>query len=196
MAASTCRPRPRQSADDGDRASVAYGRPRSKSGWRVIDASKATPRFSGCGRPSGAFTEEIAPAAFSASLAGSDILAMVDHDPTKVLARTKSRTLRLAEDSRGLQFDLDVPDTTYGRDILSLVERNDVGGCSFGFTVAAGGERWAGDHRILSKIDLREISVVSAWPAYPQTTIDARSKVTPGVGFRLELARRYLETLR
>ena len=42
----------------------------------------------------------------------SDVLALVDHDPSRVLARTRSGNLRLAEDKRGLAFDLDVPDTS------------------------------------------------------------------------------------
>src|SRR6266478_6813577 len=56
------------------------------------------------------FVEIVAPGAFSKSLIG-DVLALADHDPSRMLARTKSGTLRLVEDSRGLQFDLDVPAT-------------------------------------------------------------------------------------
>jgi len=59
--------------------------------------------------------ETIAKGAFSASLeTRGDILALVDHDPARVLARTRSGSLRLSEDSRGLAFDLDVPDTQAG----------------------------------------------------------------------------------
>ena len=51
----------------------------------------------------GGFRETVRPGAFRASLAGGrDMLALVDHDPGKLLARTASGTLRLAEDSRGL----------------------------------------------------------------------------------------------
>lgn len=139
----------------------------------------------------GSFVERIAPGAFSASLSGSrDVLAMVDHDPSKVLARTRSGTLKLAEDSTGLQFELTVPDTQPGRDVLALAERGDLGGMSFGFIVARDGEQWSGSRRTLTAIDLHEISVVSAWPAYPETTVNARSR-TP----LLALAHRYLETV-
>lgn len=126
----------------------------------------------------GTFTESIAPGAFSASLAeGADILALVDHDPGKVLARTRSGTLRLAEDTRGLHFELDVPDTSAGRDVLALAERNDIGGASFAFTVRKGGEAWQGDRRELRAVDLREVSIVLSWPAYSQTTVTARSRI-------------------
>ena len=63
----------------------------------------------------GSYRETIAPGAFSASLAG-DVLALMDHSPLIVLGRTKSGTLRLSEDSQGLAFSLDVPDTQPGRD--------------------------------------------------------------------------------
>ena len=52
----------------------------------------------------GDFTEVIRSGAFAGSLAvGRDILALVDHDRTRVLARTRSGNLWLSEDSCGLQ---------------------------------------------------------------------------------------------
>lgn len=122
----------------------------------------------------GSFVETIAPGAFRAALSG-DILALYDHDMGKVLGRTKSGTLRLSEDSRGLAFDLLLPETQAGRDVLALAERNDLGGMSFGFTIPEGGEHWEGRKRSLTNIGLREISVVSAWPAYPDTEIALRA---------------------
>lgn len=122
----------------------------------------------------GGFVETIAPGAFRAALAG-DVLAMLDHDPGKVLGRTRSGTLRLTEDARGLAFSLDLPDTQAGRDVLALAERGDLGGMSFGFTVPKGGESWQGERRTLRTIALREISVVQAWPAYPDTQIALRA---------------------
>ena len=137
------------------------------------------------------FVEVITARAFSASLkSGRDIIAMVDHDPSKVLARTRSGNLTLAEDSTGLEFSLSVPDTQAGRDALALAERGDLGGMSFGFLVPKGGEAWDGNRRTLSMIDLYEISVVNAWPAYDGTTVSARARAP-----RLALARRYLETV-
>ncbi|MCG7508675.1 HK97 family phage prohead protease [Mesorhizobium retamae] len=125
----------------------------------------------------GRFVETIAPGAFAASLrAKGDILALVDHDLGRVLARTRSGTLRLAEDARGLAFDLDVPDTSAGRDVLALAERGDLGGMSFGFT--AFDEHRDGDRRELRGVELHEISVVLAWPAYDGTVIQARSLET------------------
>jgi HK97 family phage prohead protease len=122
----------------------------------------------------GSYQERIAPGAFRAALAG-DVLAMLDHDPGKVLGRTRSGTLKLSEDSKGLAFSLDLPDTQAGRDVQALAERGDLGGMSFGFRVPAGGESWQGNTRTLRAIDLREISVVQAWPAYPDTELALRA---------------------
>lgn len=122
----------------------------------------------------GRTVETIAKGAFSNSLeARDDILALVDHDPSRVLARTRSGSLRLSEDSHGLAFDLDLPNTQAGRDVLELAERGDLGGMSFGFT--ATNEDVDGDRRELRAVQLFEISVVSAWPAYHGTIINARS---------------------
>lgn len=126
----------------------------------------------------GGFTEIIKPGAFRATLeARADVLALVDHDPARLLARTASGTLRLVEDSRGLAFAIDVPDTQLGRDVLALAERRDLGGMSFSFRATA--EGWpAADRRELRAVDLIEVSVVQAWPAYADTSVQARSRST------------------
>jgi HK97 family phage prohead protease len=126
----------------------------------------------------GGFRETIKPGAFRASLLtpGRDVLALVDHDPTRLLARTANRSLRLAEDSRGLHFELDVPTTSTGNDALALVEAGLAGGMSFGFR--ATDEAWpAADKREIRAADLIEISLVSAFPAYGTTTVAARSAI-------------------
>ena len=139
----------------------------------------------------GDFIETIAPGAFSCSLAaGTDILALVDHDAARLLGRTASGTLRLAEDSRGLAFSLDVPDTALGRDMLALAERRDLGGMSFSFIAKR--DTWpARDRRTLQDVDLIEVSIVQAHPAYVGTNVAARSAALDGTAWR----RRYVESL-
>jgi uncharacterized protein len=143
----------------------------------------------------GAFSETILPGAFRACLAARpDVLALVDHDPARLLARTGSGTLRLTEDTRGLHFEIDVPDTQLGRDVLALAERRDLGGMSFGFR--AKDEAWpARDRRELRAVDLVEVSVVQAFPAYAQTTISARARDLGRAEATARLRRLYLETL-
>lgn len=136
-------------------------------------------------------TESIRPGAVTASLPGRDILALVDHDSGKVLGRTKSGTLRLSEDERGVSFEINLPETTAARDVLALVERGDAGGMSFGLTTPKGGDDWRGTHRTLRAIHLHEISVITSHPAYAATTVEARH-----AAHLLELLRLRLETYR
>ena len=125
--------------------------------------------------PIGGYTERIAPGAFSKSLAsGRDVLALLDHRSDVLLGRTASGTLKLTEDHKGLRFDLELPDTQAGRDLVALAERGDLGGMSFGFIAEA--EEWNGNTRELREVDLREVSVIQAFPAYQQTEISLRNK--------------------
>ena len=136
--------------------------------------------------------ERVAPGAFSTSLAsGRDVLALVNHDAGKLLARTKSGTLRLSERPDGLHYEIDLPDTSQAEDIRGLATAGSLGGVSIGFSVAAGGEHITPDGlRELRRVDLVEISVVTAFPAYPGTTTDLRSQAP-----RQARIARYLETI-
>lgn len=121
------------------------------------------------------FIERIAPAAFDKAVSG-DVRALIDHDTGRVIGRTKSGTLRLSTDSRGLKVEIDVPDTADGRDLLTLVERGDISGMSFGFRVTK--QEWdeTGDLpvRTIQEVDLFEVSAVS-FPAYDDTSLALRS---------------------
>lgn len=140
------------------------------------------------------FEESILPGAFRASLlSGRDALLLADHDPAKVLARSRAGSLRLVETAKGLHFEADVANTSTGSDVLELVRSGNAGGMSFGFRVVQ--DRWpTRTKRELLAVELHEISVVSAWPAYPSTEVHARSLVPPPR--RLMHARRWLETVR
>lgn len=143
----------------------------------------------------GSFRESIRAGAFTETLrAKTDILALVDHDPGRVLGRTRSGTLRLAEDARGLHFSVDLPDTSAARDVLALAERGDLGGASFQFTVPPGGDVWRGEKRELIAVKLHEVSVISAWPAYDGTDVAARSLAAGGM--KINLAKLWLEVLK
>lgn len=128
----------------------------------------------------GTFSEVIRQGAFSKSLeSGSNIRALYHHDSNALLGTTKGGTLQLREDGHGLAFTLALPDTTHGRDLAILVDRGDVSGCSFGFRVADGGDRWEQRGstmvRELLAVDLAEITL-TADPAYQDTTVAMRSK--------------------
>ena len=123
------------------------------------------------------FREQIAGGAFKSSLK-NDIRALWSHNPDFVLGRTTSGTLQLEEDSTGLKFSLDLPDTSTGRDVFELISRGDVTGMSFGFRVKK--ESWKfsekkgePDVRTLEEVDLIEVSPV-AFPWYPTTEVGVR----------------------
>ena len=140
----------------------------------------------------GGFSEIIRPGAFKRSLASGEaqkIRAIYEHDGRSLLGRLGAGTLRLKEDAEGLAFEIDLPDTSLGRDLPVLVERGDVAGCSFGFI--AQGEQWEGETRHLTDVDLFEITI-TATPAYDTTTVQVRGKQPQSV----KLARLYLEACR
>jgi HK97 family phage prohead protease len=140
------------------------------------------------------FTEVVRPGAFRRSLAaGGDVLALMDHDAGKVLARTRNGSLLLTEDASGLRFSLQIPRTALGNDALAMAEDGLLGGASFGFRVPRGGDRIEGRTRELLDVDLVEISIVSAVPAYDGTSVAARARMSPGR--RLAVLRRFLETV-
>ena len=128
----------------------------------------------------GDFSEVIRQGAFAKSLAtGSNIRALYQHQGDALLGTTRGGTLQLREDAKGLAFELALPDTTHGKDLAILVGRGDVAGCSFGFRVAPGGDRWeqrgAPLVRELIDVELVEITLTSD-PAYQDTTVAMRSR--------------------
>jgi HK97 family phage prohead protease len=143
----------------------------------------------------GSFRETIIAGAFRATLATrSDVVALVDHDATRLLARTASGTLRLVEDARGLQFELDLPQTQLGNDMLALAERRDLGGMSIGFR--ATDEAWPSrDVRELHTVELMEVSIAQAWPAYAGTEIMLRSREKAALPVDPHARRRLLDML-
>ena len=125
------------------------------------------------------FIERIAPGAFGKSLRqrSKDVRLYVNHNSDMVLASKRSGTLRLTEDEVGLRVEADLPDTTAARDLRALMTAGVVSTMSFGFTVPRGGDKWSGDgsERTLTGINLHEVSVVTGFPAYPQTEAAVRS---------------------
>lgn len=150
------------------------------------------------------FVETIAPGAFRRSLnSGSEKRMFLNHNTDQVLASSKSGTLSLREDERGLYVEAELPETTYGRDLSVLMQRGDVHSMSFGFSVPRGGDAWSedGNSRELREVILHEVSVVTGFPAYPATegaqvrsTDEIAEPITEAEdGLPVDLARRMLE---
>lgn len=117
------------------------------------------------------FTERIARGAFTRSLAsGFNAKLYVDHDTGRLLATTRAGTLHLEEDGHGLRVRADLPDTTDGRDVAELIGRGDIDSMSFGFITRR--DRWSADgaQREILEADVKEVSIITSWPAYGSTT--------------------------
>lgn len=125
----------------------------------------------------GWFTERVRRGAFARALREkADVRALVDHNATLILGRTKAGTLRLAEDDRGLKAEIDLPETSAAKDIAASVERGDVDGMSFAFRATK--EEWEEPKdgqpvRTLVDVDLFDVSAVT-YPAYPDTAVTAQ----------------------
>ena len=124
-------------------------------------------------------TEIVKPGAFADCLS-QDVRALVNHDSTLVLGRTKAGTLELKEDSRGLWGRIKINrDDADAMNLYARVQRGDVDQCSFGFDIERetfvdlgnGEYRWE-----IEKVNpLYEVSVCT-FPAYEETSVSARKK--------------------
>jgi HK97 family phage prohead protease len=123
----------------------------------------------------GGFKEEILPGAFDKILRkrSNDVVALFNHDSNIVLGRSSSGTLELSSDDKGLRYVVTPPVSR--ADVLELIQRRDVRGSSFAFTVDKSGEgfRPGDDGKAVRQI--REVSGLYdvgpvLVPAYPSTS--------------------------
>lgn len=127
----------------------------------------------------GGFRETFEPGAFTDALAAQpDVLALVNHDPNRVIGRTTNGTLELQQDGRGLRISTVLPPTNYAEEIYALVRERYITQMSFAFKPRKGGETFVTvDGQRLRKVrsaDLYDVSVV-ANPAYKTTVVAART---------------------
>jgi HK97 family phage prohead protease len=92
-------------------------------------------KFDTLSRNLGGFVETIAPRFFNKSAGDGwpDVMARYNHDDSYLLGTTAGRTLTLTVDDVGLDYTVDLPDTSYARDLAVLAERGDVSKSSFAF---------------------------------------------------------------
>lgn len=127
--------------------------------------------------------ERIAPTAFTRALQEKqDVRALFNHDPNFVLGRSKTGSLKLSEDSRGLAIEIYPPDTQWAKDLMTSIKRGDIDQMSFAFRTKKDsfeetiieGEKVV--LRTLMDVDLMDVSPVT-FPAYEDTDLQARSNV-------------------
>ena len=162
-----------QRAYDGELKAAVEGR--TVEGYASV--------FNSMSEDLGGFKEIILPNAFSDVL-DNDVRALYNHDSNYLLARTTSGTLELKEDEKGLYYRFEMPNTSYGNDMLELFRRGDLSQSSFGFTVEKDSWRMEdGQHvRYIERVgSLFDVSPV-VYPAYTAASSGLRSAEPNGEG--------------
>lgn len=149
----------------------------------------------------GGFKEIILPGAFDAVLRSApDVVALFNHDSNQILGRTSAGTLELSTDAQGLWYTITPPESR--KDILESIERGDVTGSSFAFTIPKDGDEWrSGDdgkpvRHVRTIGRLFDVGPVVS-PAYADTTAAKRSlaAIADQLGMSLDEARRRIRIL-
>lgn len=105
----------------------------------------------------------------------ADVRLLIDHEGVP-LARTKSGTLRLMEDDKGLRTEADLdPANPDAARLISALRRGDISQMSFAFRVVK--DSWSKDQQVreLREVQLYDVSVVT-FPAYEETLAELRSR--------------------
>lgn len=133
-------------------------------------------RFNTLSNDLGGFVETISPNALKGADL-SDVRCLIDHDSSKVLGRTTSKTLELKVDDEGLYFRCQLPNTSYSRDLYENIRLGNINQCSFGFILDDDGDVFEKRDdglfkRTLNKIhSLFDVSIVT-YPAYADTSVE------------------------
>jgi uncharacterized protein len=126
--------------------------------------------------------ERISPTAFNEALKSADVRGLFNHEDELVLGRTQSGTMRLSVDTRGLKYEIDLPDTVTGREVAELVRRGDISGSSFGFIPGTTQyKRNADGTEVIERISVELLDVGPVtFPAYTGTDASVR-KITSNI---------------
>ena len=113
----------------------------------------------------------------------TDVSLFYNHDLNKVpLARTP-KTMTLTNSTAGLEMLATLPNTASAIEVYEAVKREVLTGMSFAFTVPEGGDvydPYTNTRTIYKIAKLYECSIVP-YPAYPQTSIEARNERTASI---------------
>lgn len=128
------------------------------------------------------FVETVKSGTFTRALQEKqDVRCLFNHEPDNILGRTANNTMQMVQDSKGLHFDTDIDvRTRIGADVRCFIERGDVTGCSFSFSVQkqTRTEVEEGDkltiHRDIEDVDLYDVGPVT-YPAYEGTSVGTRA---------------------
>jgi len=148
----------------------------------------------------GMFREVIKAGAFKDAIGRDDVVFLINHEGLP-LARTRSGTLKLSEDSHGLKMSTTLdPEDPDVKSIAGKMKRGDLDKMSFAFFPEV--QEWDDTQepplRTIRKASLADVSIVTT-PAYEGTEIALRSldaaraaKVETALDFRLRMKRKLI----
>jgi uncharacterized protein len=110
----------------------------------------------------------------------SDVRALYNHDSNTLPLGRTPKTMRLSEDTKGLRFEVDLPDSQFARDLTLAIQRKDITGNSFSFTVDEGGDEWREKDGMTSRTitefkELFDIGPV-VYPAYQASKVQVSQR--------------------
>jgi HK97 family phage prohead protease len=148
---------------------AADGKPAMFVGYAVVYNSLSVDL---CG-----FREIIKPGCFTEALKTADVRALIDHNPSLLLGRNKSGSLRLFDETKGLRVEIDVNATSYAQDLVITIGDGSKDGMSFGFEAEE--DEWETDKegcmiRSVCRAGIFDVSAVT-YPAYIDSSIALRS---------------------
>jgi len=137
----------------------------------------------------GTYLENVARGAFAKTLQErDDVKLLVNHEGIP-LARTKSNTLNLFEDARGLRVEARLhPNNPKVAEVASAMKRDDLNEMSFAFQAIKDEFNEAGDERTIREAKLYDVSVVTT-PASDATVAKIRGVDLPALQKALAEAR-------
>lgn len=151
-------------------------RPEFRSQGGKLVAAGVAMRYGARSKPiAGQFREVFLPGAFTESVRQHEVYSHNEHHGP-YLARTGAGTLRLTDSRSELAYELDIPDTSAGRDTAALLERGDIKGSSIGFKAAPKGDSWTVDTdgftlRTVKTAVLARVDLTIA-PCYDESTAE------------------------
>lgn len=139
----------------------------------TLRATGVAMRYGARSKPiNGQFREVFAPGAFVKTIGEQDVRSHNEHEGP-YLGRSGAGTLRLVDSPNELAFELDLPDTTAGRDAAALLSRGDIKGASIGFRAVPSAVSWSVEDglalRTVSEAQLGRVDLTVA-PAYDDST--------------------------
>lgn len=116
----------------------------------------------------------------SARMSTDGVLALYNHESGLVLGNTANNSLRLLPDETGMRVEIDLPETTYAKDVSTLVKNGYVAGMSFGMYPGKFEDKQENGETIreYSDFEMDEVTITPL-PAFVQTTIDSLYNATP-----------------